>query len=116
MRGPVGPVVVDGTLLRFLEAELELLQPPPEAAPDHAALRIGQLSTEMAAGGGHALAGEEPPRSRFGADPGEGLVAVVAQHLPENGVEEFEVQLGLLHGVRPHILRLCDAPGAPETK
>ena len=85
-------------LLWLLEAELQLFEPPPEAAPDHAPFGVGELAAQLAAGGGDALPGQEAPSPLLSAHPRQGPVAVVGQDLAQNGVEDFEVQRRLLHG------------------
>ena len=94
-RGDQAPQRLGGPAAR-LQPQPELLQPPPQTAPDHAPFRVSELTAEMPTRCGDSLAGQVSPSARFVVDPGHGLVPVVVQDLPEHRVEDFEAELGRL--------------------
>ena len=69
----------------------------PQAAPDHAALGVAELASQVLAGGDDSLSGQETPGATLIAHPGPDPVAMLAQHMPQNGVKGIEVQSGVLH-------------------
>ena len=86
------PGFLSGFPSGLAEAQLQLLEPPPQAAPDHPALGVSELTFQVAAGCSDALTSQESPGAAFVAHPRPRSVAVVAEYLSQNWVKDFEIQ------------------------